>query len=195
MTSTFRNKAKTLAEKKYDELNLFEKIKQKDADTFYWHNITSHIYEYYHLQNTKDRIMFYLEPRLIQFNLAQQCIHKQLTILEYQKATWSLSESLGSDILDFTDVWGGQDLKIIQDQTGPWRYLMFDKAITECANHADDYNPMIDRDNEPEEINIIGESTFWKRMKESFPQAEEGLQYILQDYDIKLEEIPKTIGG
>ena len=190
-TPTERNKIKNLDKQERQNSPLSSRFlinKNRSNDRF------TRICQYYNLHTTKEKVMFYLEPKLVYYSVAKKCLDQAITAVEYSKAVLDFRRALGDDIISSVDIWGYHDISIIDNQIGPWKYLLFDHYTTWLAIYGDDYDPEVDHKPNREAINQIGTAEFYKRMEEAFPKATEGLKYILNDYDIKLEEIPKTIG-
>ena len=133
----------------------------------------------------RDQVMFYLEPKLIQLNLSQKCVDGKLMIPEYRAATLTLEASLGWDILEFDDLWGGGT----DGLTREWNYFIFDVRSEECFDYGKWHSLSLDN----EELEGAEAKSFYEGLSKSLSEANTGLKYIQEDYNIKLEEIPRTI--
>ena len=184
----YRNKAKFSASRFYVEFRFRDRIYQYPNYEIGGDRLVQ-IYQAYDLGMRRDQIMFYLEPKVIQLDLTKQCLENKITPLEYKKRTWAHENSLGNDILDFDDLWGGGTDQLTRE----WKYWEFDMASEDCAECGKWYHPPADW-GELEDVASINTKDFWRGLKQNFARAEKGLKYILKDYNIRLEDIPKTIG-
>ena len=191
-------------DRKYKHLN-------KEIVDLEWRYRKKIISLFYNLKTSREEVMFYLEPLLTQLSLADALSEGRLSINAYKAARDKYYSKIGPNKLSPYQIWdysngeateGYQLLKLPQSEfksklkqvPATVRYYVLPAAMSELSYYIVDHDPSLNNRPELEDANWLSDRSFLQRTKETTSKAKLVLKSILHDYNIKLEEIPKTIG-